>query len=570
MRVPVSLPPVLCLLFCLPLPAPAQVIGGEWELLHRFDGQASLDFLGTVVAGAGDVDADGVPDLIFGAKYSEPNGNFQAGSAFVHSGATGALLWRFDGAGPRDWLGDAVCGLGDVDGDGFGDVLVGASRTSPGGLLDAGSAFVYSGATGAQIWRFDGTAIFGSFGAAVAGPGDLDGDGVPDLIVGASMDGAANNYGGTVTAYSGATGGLIWLENGTPGTEPLGNVLASIADIDGDGVGDFLDGAPRATSGGLSDAGCVTVRSGSTGGRLMRLGGDMAYDAFGASVAAADDVDRDGVPDFIVGAWGADPNGMILGGSAYAISGASGARIWTWKGEAEGDQLGRAVAGCGDVDGDGVPDLLASSPEAGPEGWLGAGTVYLWSGATGQLLQRFDGLAQGDNLGSSLAGPGDLDGDGLGELLLGARTADPQGLNAAGAVYLRSLDPILHPSADQLAARLGASVTLALDFPASEAGQGYAVLATRAGAGVCLRGGIELPLEADPLLNRMVAGWDPPLLSGGRGLLDAQGDGSATALGHPALSNAIGSAIHFAAVSFSPGLPLGRISSVARPVQIVP
>ncbi|MBC8329882.1 MAG: FG-GAP repeat protein [Planctomycetes bacterium] len=565
---PASLLPVLALL--LALPAPAQVVGGEWELLHQFEGQASLDFLGTVVAPAGDVDADGVPDLIFGTQYSAPGGLFQAGSALVHSGRTGAQLWRFDGAGAIDWLGRAVCGAGDVDGDGHDDLLVGASRTSPGGLLDAGSALVYSGATGAQIWRFDGREIFSAFGCSVAGPGDLDQDGTPDLVIGAYKDGPSNGYAGAITAYSGATGNPLWRADGVLGAEILGQALATLGDLDGDGVGDILSGSEFASPSGKSNAGSVTVFSGRTGARLLSLEGDMPYDAFGCSVSGAGDLDHDGAPDILVGAWGADPNGMLLAGSAYAISGATGARIHTWKGEAAGDQFGGAVAGCGDVDGDGMPDLLVAAKEAGPEGWLGSGSVTLWSGATGGLLRRFNGLAYGDNLGSSLAGPGDLDGDGLGELLIGARTADPQGRNAAGAVYLRSLDPILHPSASELPARLGAAVTLALDFPASEAGLAYAVLATRAGAGSCFRGGIRLPLNPDPLLDRMVAGWNPPLLRGGRGLLDAQGDGRATALGHPALSGAIGSAIHFAAVSFSPGLPQGRLASGARPVQLVP
>nr|MBC8328389.1 FG-GAP repeat protein [Planctomycetota bacterium] len=172
--------PLAALLPLLAPTAPAQIVGGEWRTLHQFDGLAAGDGLGWSVSGAGDVDGDGLADLIVGAWRADPGGRLDAGSAFVYSGATGGLIWRFDGVAAGDWLGDSVSAAGDVDGDGYADLIVGAPHARSWG----GSAFVYSGATGGLIWQFHGpTGSSDWLGHAVAGAGDVDGDGVPDLIV---------------------------------------------------------------------------------------------------------------------------------------------------------------------------------------------------------------------------------------------------------------------------------------------------------------------------------------------------------------------------------------------------
>ena len=125
----------LCaILFLLAAPAFAQTVGGGSEKLHRWDGGAGYDRFGTSVSGAGDVNGDGFADVIVGAIGADPGGLQFAGSAYVYSGADGSLLHQWDGGAADDWFGESVSGAGDVNGDGFADVIVGADGASPGGL----------------------------------------------------------------------------------------------------------------------------------------------------------------------------------------------------------------------------------------------------------------------------------------------------------------------------------------------------------------------------------------------------------------------------------------------------
>ncbi|MDA1114808.1 MAG: FG-GAP-like repeat-containing protein, partial [Planctomycetota bacterium] len=242
-------------------PAHAQM----WETLWQFDGQAISDVLGYSVSGAGDVDGDGFDDLIVGALLADPGGLTEAGSAFVYSGATGSLIWQFDGQVSLDKLGFSVSGAGDVDGDGFDDLIVGAPVADPGGLSNAGSAYVYSGATGNLIWQFDGQASGDFLGHSVSGAGDVDGDGFDDLIVGASSaDPGGLTDAGSAYVYSGATGSLIWQFDGQAWVDQLGISVSGIGDVDGDGFDDVIVSAPSADPGGVSSAGSAYVYSGAT------------------------------------------------------------------------------------------------------------------------------------------------------------------------------------------------------------------------------------------------------------------------------------------------------------------
>jgi len=207
--------------------------------------------------------------------------------------------------------------------------------------------------------------------------------------------------------------------SGEPG-DVLGQRLAAAGDVDGDGVLDVALGATRFAR-PLAPPGYVLVLSGRDGSELLRLQGEDGADGFGDALLGLPDVDGDGAPELIVGSPLADAGGPDAG-SVQLISTRSGERLWTAVGERGGDGLGIAVAALGDIDGDGIPDLAASAlqPPAGPDRDAGPGYIHALSGATGALLFVIRGDDQNQDLGRQLAPLGDLDGDGLPDLAASA------------------------------------------------------------------------------------------------------------------------------------------------------
>lgn len=339
------------------------------------EGTDPRDFYGFDVAAAGDVDGDGRPDVIVGAERGSG-----ARYAEVLSGADGSVIHRFTSPELNDGFG-FVAGVGDVDGDGFADLAVGATFT--------GIVRVYSGADGAVLHTVTGPR--GS-GFTIAGLGDVDGDGFADFAVGGSD---------SVSVVSGATGGTLFTVSGN--AIGFGLAVAGPGDLDGDGVGDLVVGSP------LDNGGRVAVYSGADGGFLYDVRG--APGEFGLDVAGTGDIDGDGVADFVVGAPTAGDGGM-----AFVYSGRDGALIQSFTGtDSSGDSdFGLSVAGTGDVNGDGVPDILVGIVDI-----ESAGEARLFSGADGALLFTIEGRP-GDGIGRAVAGPGDLDGDGFADLVVGA------------------------------------------------------------------------------------------------------------------------------------------------------
>ncbi|MCI0588133.1 MAG: DUF1028 domain-containing protein [Planctomycetes bacterium] len=395
-------------------------------LLYEVNGEAVGHRLGSAVCPAGHLDGDAASDFVVGIPEASPAGLPFAGQARVFSGSGGTLL-SHPGTVEEGRLGSSLARLGDIDGDGITDLLAGAPACH-GGPCGPGRARAFSGSDGSTLLTVTGTVPEELFGSAVSGAGDLDGDGIPDFLVGAPGTGA-----GSVRAFSGVDGTSLRLWEGAVPGEGFGVAVASTGDADGDGVREVLVGIPGADPGGAVDAGLVRVFSGGTGALLRALGGEQSGEQLGSSVASAGRVDADGVEDWIAGAPTSDVGTLLDAGRARIFSGATGGVLQVLEGGVEAGLLGSAVTGLPDVNGDVRAEVAVGSAGAGA-----GGEVTVHSGVNGLLLLTVQGLA-GDLVGKALAPAGDVDGDGVAELLVGAPGADPAGIVDAGQARVYSL-----------------------------------------------------------------------------------------------------------------------------------
>jgi len=472
----------------------------------RLDGVDAGDTIGRSVSDAGDVNGDGFDDIIIGAFEA----NDYAGESYVVFGRAGGFPASFDlaaldgtngfrlaGVEAGDRSGYSVSSAGDVNGDGFDDVIVGAYSAGVGGasyvIFGKADGFAASldlaALDGTDGFRLDGIDSSDLSGRAVSSAGDVNGDGFDDILIGAPFaDGPSGNAAGEAYIVFGKADGfdasldLSTLDGGNgftivgrgPG-ETFGDPLSSVGDVNGDGFDDFIVSAPAASAKGRGYCGELFVVFGKAGGfdpRLnvgtldgdngFRIIGANSYEYAGESVSSAGDINGDGFDDIIIGAPEADPAGAINGGTSYVVFGRAGgfaadldlrtldgSNGFRLDGLDTSDRSAISVSAAGDVNADGFDDIIIGAFGGDPGGDSAAGESYVVFGKAGGFAASFDlstldgsngfridGGDAFDNSGRSVSAAGDVNGDGFDDIIVGATGGDPDGVSSAGETYV--------------------------------------------------------------------------------------------------------------------------------------
>jgi predicted RNA-binding protein with TRAM domain len=518
------------------------------------NGQSANDFSGASVSSIGDINNDGLSDLLIGAYQADPSSGSNAGRSYVVFGKTSTTAielssivagnggFVINGQNASDWSGVSVSAAGDVNHDGITDLIIGANYSDPVSGANAGRTYLVFGKT-------SGTAI--------------------------ELSTIATGVGGFVI-------------NGEKSNDSSGYSVSAAGDVNNDGLSDLLVGSLQSDPNGVSNAGrsfvvfgktdstAVDLASVAAGNGGFVINGQSANDYSGNSVTGIGDVNGDGRADILVGAYQSDPAGGTNAGRSYVVFGkadtasvnlssvANGQGGFVINGQSANDYSGVSVAAAGDVNGDGLADMIIGAFQADPASGSNAGRSYVVFGKADNTAIDLSAVALGlggfvvngqsinDASGYSVSAAGDVNGDGLADLLVGAYQSDPTtAMSNAGRSYVifgSTSGAFKHSAVDQLGGDQADALTGSVNAETLVGGNGNDTLVGNGGADVLYGGAGNdiIQLNASNLAalaaNFGVGGNDTQLarINGGAGLDILKLDGSGLTLDLTAISNQAG------------------------------
>lgn len=415
-----------------------------------------------------DINGDGFTDVAIGSIASSST----LGSVRIQRGSATGLTTQqtIDSPSVGGRFGGAIAAVGDVNGDGLGDIAISAAASTSAGLIEAGCVFVFHGSTSGVVVgptrMVCGNQARQYFGAALSG-GDVNGDGFSDLVVGApGTTGSTSRSIGDIHVFVGGSAGVATSAAvtlfGPSSAAEVGSAI-SVSDLNADGFADVVAGAGTANLG--TPGGGILVfdgRSSMPSTTPTILASDVSSnESFALAVDATGDLNGDGVADVVAGARNGAVAGRARPGIAMTFLGrraSAPSRAATLDGLINGDAFGAEVAIVRDSNSDGFDEVLVGAPQADPASMSFAGSAYFFrgsaSGAEMVASLTIHGTALNDILGSALGSHGDINGDGRGDFSIGVPGADPMGRNGAGAalVYFGAMVPMLHRTLEGAAA----------------------------------------------------------------------------------------------------------------------
>lgn len=411
-------------------------------------------YLGYAVACAGDVNGDGFSDVIASANYYD-NGQADEGQVYVWGGSAAGLstlpVWTMEINQASAYFGASVSSAGDVNGDGYSDVLIGTwAYDNP--ELSEGGAFVYLGsgsmASTTAAWTGESNQLNAQFGVYLNGAGDVNGDGYADIAVAAvNFDNGQTDEGRVFVYHGSATGPALapnWTAESNQASAGFGYGVACAGDVNGDGYSDLIIGSYQYDN-GQTDEGAAFIYHGSATGLALTPNwtgeANLGTAYYGISVAGAGDVNGDGYSDIVVGSafWG---NGQATEGAAFvhygSAAGISNPASWSFENNQAASTLGRCVSSAGDVNGDGYADLLIGCPYY-DNGQTDEGMAYVFHGSASGLPASPNWTYESDQANAALswscASAGDVNADGFSDLIIGAHYFD-NGQSDEGVAYV--------------------------------------------------------------------------------------------------------------------------------------